>query len=161
MAIPGNTTSHHMARFERAPFRIEPQLADGGGGPKPRKERPLSTRAMLDFYIPLSLTQLLVILASPIGSAAMSRMPLALVSLAAWPVVSGINFIVRGFGGAYNEVVVALIEEQRAMRALRRFAVVLCLVGTVALLILMIPAVAEAIFEDLLHQRETLALVHR
>ncbi len=124
--------------------------------PAPALERPLSTRAMLDFYIPLSLTQLLVILASPIGSAAMSRMPLALLSLAAWPVVSGINFIVRGFGGAYNEVVVALIEEQRAMRALRRFAVVLCLVGTVSLLILMIPAVAEAIFEDLLHLADPL-----
>ncbi len=119
-------------------------------------ERPLSTRAMLDFYIPLSLTQLLVILASPIGSAAMSRMPLALESLAAWPVVSGINFIVRGFGGAYNEVVVALIEEQRAMQALRRFALVLCLAGTASLLILMIPAVAETIFEDLLHLADPL-----
>ena len=42
------------------------------------------------------------------------------------------------------------------MRALRRFAVVLCLVGTVSLLILMIPAVAEAIFEDLLHLAEPL-----
>jgi hypothetical protein len=118
--------------------------------PAPVVDHPLSTRAMLDFYIPLSLTQLLVIVASPIGSAAMSRMPLALESLAAWPVVSGINYIVRGFGGAYNEVVVALIEERRASRALRRFAVGLAVLATAALVVLMIPSLADAIFSRLL-----------
>lgn len=118
--------------------------------PAPPLERPLSTRAMLDFYIPLSLTQLLVIVASPIGSAAMSRMPLALESLAAWPVVSGVSFIVRGFGGAYNEVVVALVEEKRAAPALRRFAVGLAVVATAALTILMIPPLAGAVFGGLL-----------
>lgn len=124
--------------------------------PAPRLGRPLSTKAMLDFYIPLSLTQLLVIVASPIGSAAMSRMPLALESLAAWPVVSGVNFIFRGFGGAYNEVVVALIEEKRAMRAMRRVALGLGVAATAALMILMVPPIAEAIFEDLLHLAEPL-----
>lgn len=124
--------------------------------PAPVLERPLTTRAMLDFYIPLSLTQLLIIVASPMGSAAMSRMPLALESLAAWPVVSGINFIFRGFGGAYNEVVVALIEEKRAMWAMRRVAFGLGVAATAALVILMIPPIAEAIFEDLLHLAEPL-----
>jgi len=124
--------------------------------PAPTLERPLSTKAMLDFYIPLSLTQLLVIIASPIGSAAMSRMPLALESLAAWPVVSGVSFIFRGFGGAYNEVVVALIEEKRAMRAMRRVALGLGVAATAALMILMVPPIAEAIFEDLLHLAEPL-----
>ena len=118
--------------------------------PAPPLERPLSTRAMLDFYIPLSLTQLLVIVASPIGSAAMSRMPLALESLAAWPVVGGVSFIVRGFGGAYNEVVVALVEEKRAAQALRRFAVGLAVVATAALAILMIPPLGRAVFGGLL-----------
>jgi len=118
--------------------------------PAPTLARPLSTRAMLDFYIPLSLTQLLVLVASPIGSAAMSRMPLALESLAAWPVVSGVSFIIRGFGGAYNEVVVALVDEQRAARALRRFAVVLAILATAALTFLMIPPLANAVFARLL-----------
>jgi len=44
----------------------------------------------------------------------MSRMPLALESLAAWPIVGSVNYITRGFGGAYNEVVVALADERRA-----------------------------------------------
>lgn len=127
----------------------------------PPLERPLSSRAMLDFYIPLSLTQLLVIVASPIGSAAMSRMPLALESLAAWPVVGGINFIVRGFGGAYNEVVVALVEEERASRALRRFSIALALMSTAALAILMIPSLADAVFTRLLDLADPLPFMVR
>ena len=49
--------------------------------PAPPAVVPLTTRAMLDFYIPLSLTQVLMLVANPIGSAAMSRMPLAIESL--------------------------------------------------------------------------------
>jgi len=45
-------------------------------------------RAFLDFYIPLAMTSLLFLLAQPMGSAAISRMPMALESLAVWPVVS-------------------------------------------------------------------------
>jgi hypothetical protein len=129
--------------------------------PAPPLERALSSRAMLDFYIPLSLTQLLVIVASPIGSAAMSRMPLALESLAAWPVVSGINFIFRGFGGAYNEVVVALVEEERSSRALRRFSVGLAVVATAALAALMIPSLANAVFAGLLDLADPLPHIVR
>ncbi len=112
--------------------------------------RPLTTRAMINFYIPLSLTQLLVIAATPIGSAAMSRMPLALESLAAWPIVSGVGYIARAFGGAYNEVVVALIEEASATRALRQFAVGLALLGMAFLAILMVPLVSDKVFAGLL-----------
>jgi hypothetical protein len=129
--------------------------------PAPALDHPLSTRAMVNFYIPLSLTQLLMIVATPIGSAAMSRMPLALESLAAWPVVAGVNFIVRGFGGAYNEVVVALIEEERATRALRRFSVGLALAATAVLAFLMIPALADAVFARLLDLADPLPLVVR
>ena len=91
--------------------------------PAPVLEHPLTTRAMLAFYIPLSLTQILLLLTSPIGSAAMSRMPLALESLAAWPAVMAVNYITRGFGGAYNEVVVALVEGKGSTAVLRRFGV--------------------------------------
>jgi hypothetical protein len=114
--------------------------------PAPAAERPLTTRAMLNFYIPLSLTQLLVLIASPLGSAAMGRMPMALESLAAWPVVNGVNYVTRGLGGAYNEVVVALIDERRSIRALRRFAVGLSVVSTAFLVVFLIPAVASPVF---------------
>jgi O-antigen/teichoic acid export membrane protein len=50
-------------------------------------------RSFLRFYIPLALTSLLTLLVQPIGSAALSRMPGALESLAVWPVVSGLLFL--------------------------------------------------------------------
>ena len=105
---------------------------------------------MLDFYIPLSLTQVLLLAASPIGSAAMSRMPLALESLAAWPIVGSVNYIMRAFGGAYNEVVVALADEPGSSRALRTFGVGLAIASTGLLGLLMIPPAANAIFAGLL-----------
>ena len=42
-------------------------------------------------------------LAQPIGSAALSRMPAAIESLAVWSVVSGFLFLLRSLGFAYNE----------------------------------------------------------
>src|SRR5690606_26779531 len=58
----------------------------------PTVEPALTFGAFLAFYVPLALTSLLNLLIQPIGSAALGRMPLALASLAAWPVMSGISF---------------------------------------------------------------------
>lgn len=124
--------------------------------PAPAAERVLSTREMLNFYIPLSLTQVLLLVASPIGSAAMSRMPLALESLAAWPVVGSVSYIMRGFGGAYNEVVVALADEPHSTRTLSRFGVGLALTSSALLGVLMIPAASNAVFGGLLDLVEPL-----
>ncbi len=55
------------------------------------------------------------------GSAAISRMPLALDSLAAWPIVIGVLFVLRAGATAYKEVVVALLDRPGAETALRRF----------------------------------------
>lgn len=95
----------------------------------PAVEPALTLRSFLDFYIPLVLTSLLTLLVQPIGSAALSRMPQALASLAVWPVVSGLVFMLRSLGVAYNEVVVALLDEPHSLAALRRFTGLL-LVGT-------------------------------
>ena len=130
--------------------------------PAPPVGVPLSTRAMLDFYIPLSLTQVLILIAYPIGSAAMSRMPLPLLSLAAWPVVGAVRYITGGFGGAYNEVVVALVERRHSSRPLFRFAVVIAGAATACLVVITIPAVSTAIFADLMGLAAPLpAMVHK
>lgn len=118
--------------------------------PSPPVERPLTTRAMLEFYIPLSLTQILLLIANPIGSAAMSRMPFAIDSLAAWTTVGSVGYITRSFGGAYNEVVVALLDEGRSSPALRRFGVVVGAGATAVLGVIMIPPVAHFLFAGVL-----------
>ncbi len=118
--------------------------------PAPPLGHPLTARTLLGFYVPLSLTQILLLLVNPIGSAAMGRMPLPLESLAVWPVVASAGYIARGFGGAYNEVVVALVETERSTRVLKRFALGLAAASTAVLLLLMIPPVGHAIFAGLL-----------
>ena len=83
---------------------------------------PLSWDGFLRFYIPLACTPLVTLLIQPIGSAAMNRMPEPKLSLAAWPVVYGLVFLTRSAGFAFNEVVVALIQQEGGRAALRRFA---------------------------------------
>ena len=88
----------------------------------PPVDPPLTQAAFMDFYLPLVMTSLISLLVNPIGSAALGRMPFPVESLALWQVLGGLIFMVRSLGIAYNEVVVALLDEVRSSRALRRFA---------------------------------------
>ena len=119
------------------------------GGPlrqAPAVAPALTWRAFFDFYIPLAMTSLLTLLANPIGSAALSRMPEALDSLAAWPVVTGLLFMFRSLGTAYNEVVVALLDEPRSSNNLQRFASILAWASTLGLLLVAATPVAHFYF---------------
>jgi hypothetical protein len=97
-------------------------------------DTPLTFPDMIAFYFPLAMTSLLNLLVQPIGSAALSRMPQPLESLAVWPVVSGLIFMHRSLGIAYNEVVVALLDEPRSTPSLRRFTTYLTVITTLLLL---------------------------
>jgi progressive ankylosis protein len=90
------------------------------------------------FYIPLSLTSLLNLIWQPIGSAALSRMPMAIESLAVWPVLTGLVFILRSPAMAFNEVVVALFGERRGVKKLRRVALGMGLMTTLVHLVFVI-----------------------
>jgi hypothetical protein len=102
----------------------------------PPPEEPLTFAAFMAFYIPLAATSLINLLNQPIGSAALSRMPLPLESLAIWPVLNGILFIYRSPGFAINEVVVALFERRGAIYALRRVVLGLAVVVTALMLVM-------------------------
>jgi hypothetical protein len=86
----------------------------------PVVDPPLTARAFVRFSVPLLFTPLLAFLFMPLSSAALSRMPEALGSLAAAPVVNGLVFFLRSPSFALNEVVVALLDRPRALPALRR-----------------------------------------
>ncbi len=104
--------------------------------PAPHAGIALDLRGFISFYTPLAMTSLITLLIQPMGSAALSRMPGALESLAAWPVVSGLIFMIRSMGNAYNEVVVAMLDEPRSTMTLRRFSALL--VGVSIVLVLLI-----------------------
>jgi hypothetical protein len=74
------------------------------------------------FYTPLALTEFIVLVGMPLQAAALGRMPLALESLAVWPVLGGSLFLLESLGMAYNEVVVALVERPDGPRVLGRVA---------------------------------------
>jgi hypothetical protein len=115
-------------------WKVRPVLRQGLPARNPA-EPPLTFRAFLDFYVPLAMTSLLTMTAAPIASAAMSRMPRAIESLAAWPVVNGLVFTLRSVGFAFNEVVVALLERPRSVAPLRRFATGLAIATSMTLLL--------------------------
>ncbi len=113
----------------------------------PPVEPALTWQVFFAFYIPLVMTSLLTLIANPIGSAALSRMPESLASLAVWPVVTGLVFMLRSMGVAYNEVVVALLDQRGAYRSLKRFAELLSAFTTGLLLLVAATPLAALWFE--------------
>jgi len=102
----------------------------------PAVQPPLTRAHFLRFYFPLLLTPFITLLALPLTSAAVSRMPRALESLAAWPAFSGLVFVMRSVAFALNEVVVAMLDRPGSGPALARFTrgVALTTSGVLALL---------------------------
>ena len=124
---------------------------------QPAVEPALTWHTFSLFYFPLVMTSLLSLLANPIGSAALSRMPLALESLAVWPVVTGLIFILRSLGIAYNEVVVALLDQRGAYPSLKRFASLLAALTTAFLLLVTATPVSHLWFQGISALRPDLA----
>jgi hypothetical protein len=85
----------------------------------------LDAAKFITFFIPLAATEMLGVLVEPALSAAMSRMPDPLNSLAVWPVLYGLIWVLYSGGIAYTEVVIALLDEPQALPALRRFTYIL------------------------------------
>lgn len=125
-----------------AGLRVRPILRGALRYAKPGE--PLTWKAFFAFYVPLALTSLMMLAWNPIGSAALSRMPRPLESLAVFPVVTGLLFLLRSAGNALNETVVALLDEPQSYRPMRRFAAFM--VVTMTLLHLLVAATPLSAF---------------
>lgn len=145
VAASGAVAAGVVCEAVYAGLAVRPVLNSALRGAPP-VESVLTWQAFYSFYIPLALTSLLSLLANPIGSAALSRMPLALESLAVWPVVTGLVFIFRSLGIAFNEVVVALLDEAGSSAMLRRFNLILSLATTVGLFLIAATPLSEIYF---------------
>lgn len=84
----------------------------------------LNFSTTLYFYIPLALTSMMSLASQPIGSAGMNRMPLPLESLAIWPAVGGLSFLLRSSGVAFTEVAVRHAGEPGGRKPLLQFAII-------------------------------------
>lgn len=143
------------ARWAAAPvvageLRAQPELREA-----------LTTRRLVAFYVPLALTPFLVLAAQPVGAAAINRMPLALDSLAAWPVLNGLVFLARTAGMAYNEVAVRHAGEPGARRVLLRFALLLALGSSGVLALIAATPLADLWFRGVMGLEPELARLAR
>jgi hypothetical protein len=123
-----------MAEAAFVGWRVRP-IVRGELRSAPPVQPSLSFRGLLAFYIPLAVTPLFVHAAVPVVSAAISRLPSAVDSLAVWPVLNGLVFTLRSLGFAFNEVVVVLLDRPGMQRELTRFATRLAAGVTLALLV--------------------------
>lgn len=113
----------------------------------PPAKTPLTLRRLLKFYLPLAVTPLFMTLAWTFVSAAVSRMPRALDSLAVWPVLNGLVFTLRSMGFAFNEVVVVSLDRFDPRPPLVRFTWILAGGVTAALLLVNVTPLARIWFE--------------
>ncbi len=104
--------------------------------PRESSGKPLSTKTFLHFYIPLSLTSLILMGIRPMLSAAVGRMPNPLDSLAVLPVINGLVFLFSSVGAAYTEVVIAHLDRPGSSVVLGRFARRLALSTALGLLLI-------------------------
>jgi hypothetical protein len=93
---------------------------------------PLTQHAIWRFHAPLAATTLLTLLAQPLTSAALARLPDPRATLAAWPVVYMMLLVLRGGGLALQEITVARAKTDTPPATLRDFAL---LVGGVTSLL--------------------------
>lgn len=112
---------------------------------KPELSRPV----FLKYYIPLALTSLITLLSQPLISSALSRMPRALDSLAVWPILSGLLFMFRSPGIAFNEVVVTFLDRPGSYPKLRSFAMLLSWVTSAMLLLVIATPLSSIWLEDI------------
>ena len=96
-------------------------------------EEIISWRSFAKYYTPFMLNSIIFILYNPMNSAAMGRLPLALASLATWPVVNGFAHMVNNLGQASREVTLTYIRHEGAFPVIRRFCLI---VGVISLVFL-------------------------
>ncbi len=90
---------------------------------------PLTTRHLLGFYVPLSLTSVIFLSAQPLLTFGMARAVSPTEALAVWPVLNGYMFLFNAMALSFQEAVVAILGRgQENYTTLRRFAMYLATV---------------------------------
>jgi hypothetical protein len=90
-------------------------------------------RSFAKYYTPFMFNSIFFILYNPMNSAAMGRLPLALVSLATWPVVNGFTHMINNLGQACREVTLTYFRQPGSYPVVRKFSFI---VGGISLLLL-------------------------
>lgn len=117
---------------------------------------PLTQRDILRFHAPLAATTLLTLLAPPLTSLALARLPNAERTLAAWPVAFSVMLVIRGGALALQEIAVACGHDPGARAPLARFTWIVGLVSSVAAVVLAFTPVLDLYIKTALRVPENL-----
>ncbi len=104
----------------------------------PEGKPQLILKRFLSFYFPLAITSSLWLFWQPLISGTVSRMPNPIESLAVWSLVTGILFMFRSPGVAFNEAVVALQKDSGTFKTLRKFSFILSVIATAVAIVFII-----------------------
>lgn len=121
----------------------------------------ITMREVVLFYLPIAFAPTIGLLGQPILTGAMSRLALPELTLAVWPTVNSLVFMLRSAGIAFTEVVVALLDEPDGQRQLRRFTIGLSLAVTVPIVLLCVTPLVDLWFLKVIGLRPELAELGR
>ena len=117
----------------------------------------ITMREVILFYLPIAFAPTIGLLGQPIITGAMSRLALPKLTLALWPAVNSLVFMLRSAGIAFTEVVVALLDKPDGDRQLRRFGIVLSLGISVPIPVLCLTPLVDVWFVNVIGLRPELA----
>lgn len=90
------------------------------------KEKKLNFRSINKFYFPLALTAILALGVHPMVTFFMGKSRFPIESLAVLPVINSLIFVFRSLGLSYQEVIIALLgENKKNYESIKRFAIYL------------------------------------
>jgi progressive ankylosis protein len=111
-------------------------------------------------YYPLALTSMLTLGVHPMATFFLGQGRMALESLAAAPVVNSLVFIFRSIGLSYQEVIIALLDEEgKQYYQLRKFAQILALLSVGGLVLVAFTPLSQIWFITVSGLSEVLASV--
>lgn len=89
----------------------------------PDVDPPISSRDLLRFHVPLTISTMVGMTTMPIMAAALSRFPEATLHMAAWQVYTSSSWAFRAPAFALPETIISLVKDAESGRALRRFSI--------------------------------------
>lgn len=103
------------------------------------------------FHMPLALTTLLILTTQPLTAAALARLPHPETMLAAWPVTFSTLMVVGGCSFALQEITVAQGGGPGTRRVLRRFAWILGITTSLALVLVVVTPLLGFWLDTVIH----------
>ena len=83
----------------------------------------ITMREVIMFYLPIAFAPTIGLLGQPILTGGLSQLAKPTLTLAVWPAINSLIFILRSAGIAFTEVMVALLGKPDGLRQLRRFVI--------------------------------------